>query len=60
MFSKTRTVNKGLATLDEEQMEYLEETIVAEFNRKSSFAIRATIVDDFAESLEFDWRTLFK
>ena len=46
--------------MDEEQMEYLEETVVTEFNRENSFAIRATIVDDFAESLEFDWRTLFK
>ena len=46
--------------IDEEQMEYLEETVVAEFNRKNSFAARITIVDDFAESLSFDWRALFK
>ena len=46
--------------MDEEQMEYLEETVIAEFNRKNSFAIRATIVDDLAESLGFDWRALFK
>ena len=46
--------------MDEEQMEYLEETVVAEFNRKKSFGARITIVDDFAESLGFDWRALFK
>ena len=46
--------------MDEEQMEYMEEKFVAEFNRKKSFGARITIVDDFAESLDFDWRTLFK
>ena len=46
--------------IERETRQHLEETVVAEFNRKNSFAVRVTIVDDLAESVGFEWRTLFK
>ncbi|MEE1120114.1 MAG: DUF6717 family protein [Prevotella sp.] len=35
---------------------HFEETVVAEFRRAKSFTIKATIVDDFAESVGYDYR----
>lgn len=49
-----------IKSLEKETRQNLEETVIAEFNRYKSYPARLTIVDDFAESMGFDWRKLFK
>lgn len=59
-FQREQYTEEEKRDMEKDLRQHFEETVIAEFNRRKSFAARVTIVDDFAESLGFEWRTLFK
>lgn len=59
-FQREKYTEEEKRDIERETRQQFEETVVADFNRWNSFAKRVTIVDDFAESVGFEWRTLFK